>query len=142
LTDKISDKDKKDWENFLKSTDKLEIKDKEEITKSKFLIVKSIDLHGYSLQEANHKIFEFITDSFSQGVKKINVITGKGLRSKNVDDPYKSNNLGILKYSVPNFIKNNTELIDKVLKIDFDSVNSPSKGNFDIILKSKKNEAK
>ena len=142
MTDKISDKDKKDWENFLKSTDKLEIKDKEEITKSKFLIVKSIDLHGYSLQEANHKIFEFITDCFSQGVKKINVITGKGLRSKNVDDPYKSNNLGILKYSVPNFIKNNTELMDKVLKIDFDSVNSPSKGNFDIIFKSKKNEAK
>ena len=142
MNDNISDKDKKDWENFLKSTDKLEIKDKEEITKSKFLIVKSIDLHGYSLQEANHKIFDFITDSFSQGVKEINVITGKGLRSKNVDDPYKSNNLGILKYSVPNFIKNNTELIDKVLKIDFDSVNSPSKGNFDIILKSKKNEAK
>ncbi len=138
MTDKISDKDKKDWENFLKSTDKLEIKDKEEITKSKFLIVKSIDLHGYSLQEANHKIFEFITDCFSQGVKKINVITGKGLRSKNVDDPYKSNNLGILKYSVPNFIKNNTELIDKVLKIDFDSVNSPSKGNFDIFLKKNK----
>ena len=138
MTDKISDKDKKDWENFLKSTDKLEIKDKEEITKSKFLIVKSIDLHGYSLQEANHKIFDFITDSFSQGVKKINVITGKGLRSKNVDDPYKSNNLGILKYSVPNFIKNNTELMDKVLKIDFDSVNSPSKGNFDIFLKKNK----
>ena len=135
MTDKISDKDKRDWENFLKSTDKLEIKDKEEITKSKFLIGKSIDLHGYSLQEANHKIFEFITDSFSQGVKKINVITGKGLRSKNVDDPYKSNNLGILKYSVPNFIKNNTELMDKVLKIDFDSVNSPSKGNFDIFLR-------
>ena len=142
MTDKISDKDKKDWENFLKSTDKLEIKDKEEITKSKFLIGKSIDLHGYSLQEANNKIFEFIMECFSEGVKKINVITGKGLRSKNVDDPYKSNNLGILKYSVPNFIKNNTELIDKVLKIDFDSVNSPSKGNFDIILKSKKNEAK
>ena len=138
MRNKISDKDKRDWENFLRSTDKLETKDKEEITKSEFLIGKSIDLHGYSLQEANHKIFEFITDCFSQGVKKINVITGKGLRSKNVDDPYKSNNLGILKYSVPNFIKNNTELMDKVLKIDFDSVNSPSKGNFDIILKSKK----
>ena len=60
MTDKISDKDKKDWENFLRSTDKLEIKDKEEITKSEFLIGKSIDLHGYSLQEANHKIFEFL----------------------------------------------------------------------------------
>ncbi len=69
---------------------------------------------------------------------KINIITGKGLRSKNLDDPYQSNDLSILKYSVPNFIKNNTELMDKILKIDFDSVNSPSKGNFDIILKSKK----
>ncbi len=66
---------------------------------------------------------------------KINIITGKGLRSKNLDDPYQSNDLSILKYSVPNFIKNNTELMDKILRIDFDSVNSHSKGNFDIILK-------
>ena len=134
---KITDKDKEDWENFINSSESLEDKDKNNKKIYYDKIEKSIDLHGYTLDEANHKIFEFITDCFFQGVKKINVITGKGLRSKNVNDPYKSNSLGILKYSVPNYIKNNTELMDKILKIDFDSVNSHSKGNFDIILKSK-----
>ena len=95
-----------------------------------------------SEEEANKKIFEYIKDCYSNNVKKINIITGKGLRSKNIDDPYQSNDLSILKYSVPNFIKNNTELMDKIFKIDFDSVNSPLKGNFDIILKSKKSEIK
>ena len=71
-------------------------------------------------------------------IPKINIITGKGLRSKNLDDPYQSNDLSILKYSVPNFIKNNPDLMQKILRIDFDSVNSPSKGSFDIYLKSNK----
>ena len=83
------------------------------------------------------KIFEYIENCYLNNIYKINIITGKGLRSKNLDDPYQSNDLSILKYSVPNFIKNSSELMDKILKIDFDSVNSPSKGNFDIILKSK-----
>ena len=98
----------------------------------------SIDLHGYTLDEANAKIYQFIENCFSRGVNKINIITGKGLRSKNIDDPYQSNDLSILKYSVPNYIKNNSELMNKILKIDFDSVNSPSKGNFDIFLKKNK----
>jgi len=95
-------------------------------------------LHGYSLEEANMKIFEYIENCYSNNIDKINIITGKGLRSKNIDDPYQSNDLSILKYSVPNFIKNNSELMEKILKIDFDSVNSPSKGNFHIFLKKKK----
>ena len=82
------------------------------------------------------KIFEYIENCYLNNIDKINIITGKGLRSKNIDDPYKSNDLSILKYSVPNFIKNNSELMEKILKIDFDSVNSPSKGNFDIFLKT------
>ena len=98
----------------------------------------SIDLHGYTLDEANAKIYQFIENCFSRGVNKINIITGKGLRSKNIEDPYKSNNLSILKYSVPDFIKNNTELMSKIFKIDLDSVNSPSKGSFDIILKKRR----
>ena len=69
-------------------------------------------------------------------LKKINVITGKGMRSKNLEDPYQSKDLSILKYSVPEYIKNNTELMNKIIKIDFESVNSPSKGNFDIFLKT------
>jgi len=137
LTDKLSDKDKRDWENFVKGNEKVRNKDIEDIKKEKKFVEQTIDLHGYTLEEANKKIFEYIESCYLNNVNKINIITGKGLRSKNIDDPYQSNDLSILKYSVPNFIKNNTELMDKILKIDFDSVNSPSKGNFDIILKSK-----
>ena len=138
MTNKLSDKDKKDWEKFVKGDEKIENKDKEFLNKNKIYFDKTIDLHGYSLEEANKKIFEFIENCYLNNVDKINIITGKGLRSKNIDDPYQSNNLSILKYSVPNYIKNNAELMDKILKIDFDAVNSPSKGNFDIFLKKKK----
>ncbi len=142
MTNKLSDKDKKDWEKFVKGNEKIESKDTEYSNKKKQFIEKIIDLHGYTLEEANNKIFEYIENCYLNNVNKINIITGKGLRSKNLDDPYQSNDLSILKYSVPNFIKNNTELMDKILKIDFDSVNSPSKGNFDIILRSKKSGTK
>tara|TARA_Y100000996_G_C22434039_1_gene606920 strand:+ start:452 stop:871 length:420 start_codon:yes stop_codon:yes gene_type:complete len=138
LTKKITDKDKKAWQDFIDSDGKLENKDNTLIGLSTRNIEKTIDLHGYTLDQANYKIFEFINDCYVSGVKKINVITGKGLRSKNQDNPYQSNKLGMLKFSVPEYIKNNSELMDKVLSIDFDSINSPSKGSFDIILKKKK----
>ena len=137
MTNKLSDKDKKDWEKFIKGDERIENKDKEYFNKDKKFLEKTIDLHGYTLEEANKKIFEYIEGCYLNNVDKINIITGKGLRSKNIDDPYQSNNLSILKYSVPNYIKNNTELMNKILKIDFDSVNSTSKGNFDIFLKKK-----
>ena len=137
MTDKLSDKDKKDWQNFLNSSEKLDIKDKEVSISSKLNIEKTIDLHGYTLEEANIKIFEFIEKCFNQNVSKINVITGKGLRSKNIDDPYQSLDLSILKHSVPNFINKNKDLMNKISKIDYDSVKSLSKGSFDIILKKK-----
>ena len=140
MTDKLSDKDKKDWEKFIKSDEKVENKDKENLKKNKQFIKKTIDLHGYTLEEANKKILEYIENCYLNNVDEINIITGKGLRSKNLHDPYQSNDLSILKYSVPNFIKNNPELMNKILKIDFDSVNNPLKGNFEIILKLKKNE--
>ena len=142
MTDKLSDKDKKDWENFVKGNEKVGNKDIEDIKKEKKFVEKTIDLHGYTLEEANKKISEYIESCYLNNVNKINIITGKGLRSKNIDNPYLSNDLSILKYSVPNFIKNNTELMDKIFKIDFDSVNSPLKGNFEIILKLKKSEIK
>ncbi len=138
MINKLSDKDKKDWEKFIESEEKLNNKDKEYLKNDKNISYKTIDLHGFTLEDANKKIFEYIEYCYLNNVDKINIITGKGLRSKNIDDPYQSNNLSILKYSVPNFIKNNIELMDKVLKIDFASVNSPLKGNFDIILKKKK----
>ena len=138
MTKKILDKDKKDWQKFLDSKEKLENKDKSYSEKKEVFSEKVIDLHGYTLDEANKKIFEYIENCYLNNIDKINIITGKGLRSKNLDDPYQSNDLSILKYSVPNFINNNNELMDKILKIDFDSVNSPLKGNFDIILKKNK----
>ena len=135
---KLSDKDKKDWEKFINSSKKLQNKDKNETNEFSSYNEKSIDLHGYNLDEANQKISQFIENCYMQGVNKINIITGKGLRSQNLNDPYKSKDLSILKYSVPDYIKKNSEIMKKILKIDLDAVKSPSKGNFDIILKSKK----
>ena len=135
MTNKLSEKDKKDWQNFLNSSEKLYSKDVDQVNNRKILD-RTIDLHGYNLEEANRKISEFIDDCYLNKVKKINVITGKGMRSKNLNDPYKSKDLSILKYSVPEFIKSNQDLMKKIYRIDFDSVDSSSKGNFEIILKS------
>ena len=135
MTNKLSDKDKKDWQNFLDSSEKLQSKDFDQVN-NKIISERSIDLHGYTLEEANKKIYEFLEDCYVNKVKKINVITGKGMRSRNLEDPHQSKDLSILKYSVPEYIKNNNELMNKIIKIDFESVNSPSKGNFDIFLKT------
>ena len=135
MKNKLSDKDKKDWQNFLDSSEKLQSKDFDQVN-NKIISERSIDLHGYTLEEANKKIYEFLKNCYLNKVKKINVITGKGMRSKNLEDPYQSKDLSILKYSVPEYIKNNNELMNKIIKIDFESVNSPSKGSFDIFLKT------
>ena len=135
MTNKLSDKDKKDWQNFLSSSEKLQAKE-EDKSKNQVISEKSIDLHGYTLKEANEEISKFIDNCYLNRVKKINIITGKGMRSKNLDNPYQSTDLSILKYSVPEYIKNNSKLMKKIIRIDFESVNSPSKGNFDIFLKT------
>ena len=135
MTNKLSEKDKKDWQKFLDSSEKLQAKDIDQ-SKSKNIFEMSIDLHGFTLEEANKEISEFIENCYLNKVKRINVITGKGMRSKNLEDPYQSKDLSILKYSVPEYIKNNSELMSKIIKIDFESVNSSSKGNFDIFLKT------
>ena len=134
---KISDKDKQDWQDFLNSTEKLENKDQKISLTPKSYIKQSIDLHGYTLEEANQKMTSYIEECFLNGVNKISVITGKGLRSKNLNDPYQSNNLSILKHSVPNFIKNNDQLMSKIISIDFEAVENPSVGTFEIFLRKK-----
>ena len=134
---KLSNKDKKDWKEFTDSDEKLENKD---VNFSKFerkFKKKSIDLHGYTLENANKIINDFINKCYLEGVDSIKVITGKGSRSKNKEDPYLSADLSILKYSVPNYIKNNSELMKKIKELDFDSVNDISQGNFDILLRKK-----
>jgi len=136
LNSKISDKDKKDWKNFISSKDKIFDKDLK-ITKDKIekKIIKKIDLHGFSLENANKVIEEFITQSFEEGVNKIIVITGKGLRSKNDENPYISKNLSILKYSVPEFIKSRQNLMKIIKTIKEASVEEGGQGAFYIFLK-------
>ena len=134
---KISEQDKKDWKNFLDSNERLENKDINIINNQKNIKIKSIDLHGYTLDNANKFISEFIEKCYLENVSKIKVITGKGSRSKNKSNPYLSTDLSILKHSVPNYIKNNPQLMKKISELDLDSVNDVSQGTFDIILKKK-----
>tara|TARA_Y100000816_G_scaffold1744_1_gene960 strand:- start:855 stop:1268 length:414 start_codon:yes stop_codon:yes gene_type:complete len=136
LKNKISEKDKRDWENFVTNKDKVENKDNLSKQKTSFKDHMEIDLHGYSLEEANTKIFKFINYCYEKNIKSINIITGKGLRSKNIKDPYSSSDLGMLKNSVPDFIKNNPDLMSKIKSINFDEVASKNKGNFNIYLKN------
>ena len=137
MNSKISDKDKKDWKNFISSKDKILNKDLK-ITENniKKKIIKKIDLHGFSLENANKVIEEFITQSFEEGVNKIIVITGKGLRSKNDENPYISKNLSILKYSVPEFIKSNINLMKIIKNINEADIEDGGKGAFYIYLKN------
>ena len=135
MTNKLSEKDKKDWQNFLDSDVKLQSKDIDQ-SNDQIISERSIDLHGYTLEEANKVISKFIENCYLSNVKRINIITGKGMRSKNFNDPYQSKDLCILKHSVPEYIKSNPDLMNKIIRIDFESVNSPSKGNFDIFLKT------
>ena len=134
---KISDKDKKAWHNFISSNEKVEDKDQKYLKSNISFPEKSIDLHGFSLEDANKEIEKFIILCFEKGVKKINIITGKGSRSKNTEDPFQSKDLSILKFSVPSFIKENENLMKMIKKIDFDSVESVSKGSFEILLRKK-----
>ena len=132
---RISDKDKKDWFNFINNKEKLDNKDHFEEEKNKIKLEKSIDLHGYTLDEANKTIYEFILSCYSNNVRKIKVITGKGSRSKNKENPYQSESLGILKYSVPEYIKSNYELNRVIKDIKETDIEDISKGSFDIFLK-------
>ncbi len=134
---KISDQDKKDWKKFVNSNEKLENKDINISKKEKKLITRSIDLHGYNLDNANQIITNFIKNCYNENINEIRVITGKGNRSKNKSDPYLSTDLSILKYSVPDFIKNNNELMKKIKLLDLDSINNPNQGSFNIFLKKK-----
>ena len=132
----ISNKDKKDWENFLSKNETLPNKDTN-FSKKKIPNVKTLDLHGYSLDEANKKIKYFINNSYENGVNKLIIVTGKGLHSQNDKDPYVSKKLGILKYSVPEFIKNNVELMKKILEIKNADTEDGGSGAFYIYLKKK-----
>ena len=134
---KISDKDKQDWENILKNKEKIPNKDFVKIKKIRQEKIKKIDLHGHTLEEANKSIEKFILKSYDESVTKIIVITGKGLRSKNVENPYLSKDLSILKYSVPEFIESNNFLIKMIIEITDAKIEDGGSGAFYIFLKNK-----
>ena len=140
MTDDISKKDKKDWENFISSNEKLPNKD---IRSNKKLSLKtrSIDLHGYTLEQANTAIEEFIKESYLDGVNKLIVVTGKGLHSQNEKDPYVSKDLSILKYSVPEFLSTNTSLMNIIYETKDAKIEDGGAGAFYIYLKNNKNQS-
>ncbi len=111
---KISKKDKKDWEDFLTNKDSLPNKDLPS-SKKRIEKTKNFDFHGFSLDEANKTINKLIKDSYKNGVRKLVVVTGKGIHSDNEKNPYASKDLGILKYSMPEYIKNTPELMKAVV---------------------------
>ena len=137
MNDNISDKDKKDWHKFINSTEKLPNKDFK-YQKNKNQKIRSIDLHGYTLEEANKTIEDFINKAFSENINKLIVVTGKGLHSENGKDPYVSKDLGILKYSVPEFITNNVSLMNMINEITDAKVEDGGGGAFYIFLKKNK----
>jgi len=136
VNNKISDKDKKDWNEFLSKSDQLPNKDNFE-KKDKVKKVKSLDLHGYSLDNANKITENFIKKSYEEKIFKLIIVTGKGLHSDNEKNPYVSKDLGILKHSIPEFIKNNSELMKIILDIKEASIEDGGGGAFYIYLKKK-----
>ena len=137
MTDNIWDKDKQDWNNFINSKEKLPNKDTK-FNKKKIFETRSIDLHGYTLEQANKAIEDFINKAFLENVNKLIVVTGKGIHSDNEKDPYVSKELGILKYSVPEFISNNTCLMSMINEITDAKIEDGGSGAFYIFLKRNK----
>ena len=134
MSNNISDKDKKDWQRFISNKDKVYDKDIKKISKPNEK-KRSLDLHGYTLDEANKLIENFINKSYQERVNKLIIVTGKGLHSKTENDPYVSKNLSILKYSVPEFIRNNENLMKKILEIKDADIKDGGSGAFFIYLK-------
>ena len=134
---KISDKDKKDWQNFISRKDKLPNKDLDLESKVNKKLIKTVDLHGFSLIDANNFIEKFIKECFENNAHKIIVITGKGLRSQNDKNPYISKDLSILKNSVPKFIKSKSSLIQLIKEIKEANIEDGGEGAFYILLRKR-----
>ena len=134
MSDEISDKNKKDWQDFITSNEKLPNKDEKKLEKNS-IKKRLIDLHGYTLDQANKSIDEFINKAYADKVNKLIVVTGKGKHSKNEKDPYLSKDLSILKYSVPDYIMKNKNLMNMILDIKDAKIEDGGSGAFYIFLK-------
>tara|TARA_B110000037_G_scaffold166563_1_gene188439 strand:- start:70 stop:606 length:537 start_codon:yes stop_codon:yes gene_type:complete len=136
-TKEILEKDKQDWENFIKNKEKVPNKDFINKKNIRYEKIKKIDLHGHTIEEANRAVEQFIQKCFDENVTKIIVITGKGLRSKNTENPYLSKDLSILKYSVPEFIENDKNLTSVIIETADAKIEDGGSGAFYIYLKNK-----
>ena len=135
---KISDKDKLDWNKFISKNESVEDKDDIQTEKKNIFKERTVDLHGLTLEKANEYIKNFIIKSYKDKVNKINVITGKGKRSKNKYDPYISKDLSILKYSVPDYINRDKDLVSLIKNLSPARMEDGGEGAFYIYLRKKK----
>ena len=113
----LPEEDKKVWENYTKSPSDIYDKEIENISSNAKKERFKFDLHGFTLDDANQKVREIIISCVKEKYKEILLITGKGLHSNTDIDTYVSKDLSKLKFSVPEFINNNNELIDCVFSI-------------------------
>ena len=129
-------KDKKDWIAFAEELENVSDKDanfiKQNTREDK---IRILDLHGFSLDKANEIVKKFIIKSFENRYKKLLIITGKGLRSKVSGNPYLSEKMNVLRYSVPEFIKNDEDLFDKINRISKADLKDGGEGAFYIFFK-------
>ena len=134
-----SSKDKKDWVNFTNQIENIGVKEDDLLEENQQINkIRKIDLHGYSLNNANKVLKKFIIESFNQNYKKLLIVTGKGSRSKSYDDPYISESLSVLKNSVPEYIKNDENLNSIISKIVQASQKDGGEGAINIFLKNNK----
>ena len=132
----VAPKDKKDWITFTKHL--VNVYDKDAVFLRQNTTVNKIgrlDLHGLSLNQANKVAKKFIIESFAKGYKKLLIITGKGLRSKVHNNPYLSEQMNVLKHSVPEFIKNDKDLSTKISRTSMADLKNGGEGAFYILLK-------
>ena len=137
MNKKLSDKDKKDWDNFIKDDETIPNKDFVNKNNIRYEKIKKLDLHGYTIEEANKGVELFIQKCFDESVTKAIIITGKGLRSKSIENPYLSKDLSTLKYSVPEFIESNTVLTKMIIEITDAKIEDGGSGAFYIYFKNK-----
>jgi DNA-nicking Smr family endonuclease len=133
----VSSKDKKDWIDFTKQISNISSKETDFLqNNTEINKVRKLDLHGFSLSESNKIVKKFVVESFDQGYKKLLIVTGKGLRSKSYDNPYVSEKLNVLRYSVPEFIKNDENLNNKISRIAQADIKDGGEGAIYIFLKN------
>ena len=133
----ISEADKEAWSKYIKNPNDLfdkDLKKNKTINRSKRY---RTDFHGLTLSGANDKIRKIITDCFENGYSEILLITGKGLHSNSDEDVYVSKKLSKLKFSIPEFINSQNELLEKIISVNPAELKDGGEGAFVIKLKKK-----